>query len=124
MKDIDSFKLFVRTNPSLIKFVKNNEMTWQKFYELWFLYGEDDEVWDKYTKTVEEPKPSEKEENPNLSFNDVVNMFRKMDSESVSKSIASLQKGIALLQDLLNKNAPTSATETYSPRPLFRRFED
>ena len=38
----DDFKLLVKKNPELIKFVKNNEMTWQKFYEMYDLYGEEE----------------------------------------------------------------------------------
>ena len=44
------FKAFVKNNPSLIKYVKNNEMTWQKFYEIYDIYGEDESVWNKYIK--------------------------------------------------------------------------
>ena len=46
----EEFKNFVRTKPELIKYVQNGKMTWQKFYELYDLYGEDDEIWKKYIK--------------------------------------------------------------------------
>ena len=46
----EEFKEFVKNNPKLITFVKNNEMTWQKFYEMYDLYGADNKVWDKYIK--------------------------------------------------------------------------
>ena len=42
MTNIDNFKSFVKKNPKLITFVKNGSMSWQKFYELYDLYGEDD----------------------------------------------------------------------------------
>ena len=41
----EEFKAFVRKNPILIKYVKNNEMNWQKFYEIYDIYGETHEVW-------------------------------------------------------------------------------
>ena len=37
----EEFKNFVRTKPELIKYVQNGKMTWQKFYELYDLYGTD-----------------------------------------------------------------------------------
>jgi hypothetical protein len=37
MAKIDNFKLFVKNNPNLITYVKNNTMSWQKFYELYDL---------------------------------------------------------------------------------------
>ena len=44
----EEFKNFVRTKPELIKYVQNGEMTWQKFYELYDLYGTDESFWNKY----------------------------------------------------------------------------
>ena len=44
----EAFKKFVRTKPELIKYVQSGQMTWQKFYELYDLYGEDEKIWNKY----------------------------------------------------------------------------
>ena len=44
----DSFKAFVKNNPNLVNYVKNNEMSWQKFYEMYDLYGEEHEIWKSY----------------------------------------------------------------------------
>ena len=41
------FKEFVRKNPQLISFVEKEETSWQKLYELYDLYGSDNEVWQK-----------------------------------------------------------------------------
>ena len=46
----EEFKVFVRTKPELVSYVSSGEMTWQKFYEIWNLYGNDEKVWEKYTK--------------------------------------------------------------------------
>ena len=44
----ESFKMFVRSNPKLLDYVRNNQMTWQKFYEMYDMYGENNSVWDNY----------------------------------------------------------------------------
>ena len=44
----EEFKEFVKKNPRLITYVKNNEMTWQKFYEMYDLYGETNDIWNEY----------------------------------------------------------------------------
>ena len=49
----EEFKAFVRKNPILVKYVKNNEMTWQKFYEIYDIYGENNDVWIDYLKEKE-----------------------------------------------------------------------
>ena len=44
------FKEFVKKNPNLISFVERGETNWQKLYELYDLYGESSDVWNKYLK--------------------------------------------------------------------------
>ena len=61
MSNKEEFKLFVKSHPELISFVKNGEMTWQKFYETYSLYGKDDNVWNKYFKKEENEIKEEKE---------------------------------------------------------------
>ena len=48
MAKIDEFKEFVKKNPKLVKYVKTGESNWQKFYEIYDLYGEDNEAWKDY----------------------------------------------------------------------------
>ena len=40
MSKIDEFKSFVKKHPKLINYVKEGKTSWQKFYELYDLYGE------------------------------------------------------------------------------------
>ena len=51
MSKKEEFKEFVKKNPSLINHVNNNQMTWQKFYELYDMYGDNNDIWDKYINT-------------------------------------------------------------------------
>ena len=41
MNNKDNFKLFVKDHPELIDYVKDDRMTWQKFYEIYNIYGND-----------------------------------------------------------------------------------
>ena len=45
METKEKFKDFVKENPRLLKFVKSGEMSWQKFYEMYDMYGDQEEVW-------------------------------------------------------------------------------
>ena len=118
----EEFKAFVRKKPELITHVTNGEMTWQKFYELWSLYGEDEKVWDKYKEKTDERTATGSEET--FSFSSLVDSIKKVDMNSVQKGINSMQKAIELLQGLTTKNAVESTTEGYKPRQLFKKFED
>lgn len=119
MSNKEEFKLFVKSHPELISFVKNGEMTWQKFYETYSLYGKDDNVWNKYFKKEENEIKEEKE---NISVSDLINMVKKVDLNSVQKNITNISKALGLVQSLITKDEIN--TETYTPRPLYKKFED
>lgn len=119
MSNKEEFKLFVKSHPELISFVKNGEMTWQKFYETYSLYGKDDNVWNKYFKKEENET---KEEKGNISVSDLIDMVKKVDLNSVQKNITNISKALGLVQSLITKDEIN--TETYTPRPLYKKFED
>jgi hypothetical protein len=113
----EEFKLFVRKKPELVRYVNEGSMTWQKFYEQWNLYGEDNEIWNNYKKEEQ----IKKEESFNMS--NITEMIKKIDMNSVQKGVNSLQKMVELLQGFVTKDA-VSNTSTYEPRQLFKKFED
>lgn len=123
MAKIDNFKLFVKNNPNLITYVKNNTMSWQKFYELYDLYGEDNNVWNEYLNkdtTVNTTKTESKKSN---KFSDILDMAKNLDANKLQDGISSVQKAIGLIGDILVKDKKPDAS-TYNPRPIYRRFDD
>ncbi len=121
MASVDSFKGFVKKNPILITFVRNNEMTWQKFYEIYDLYGEDSEVWNKYlTTTTKETK--KESSNQSFNFSNILNMAKNIDTDKLQDGISSIQKAIGLFGDMLVKDKPEDSS--YTPRPIYRKFDD
>ena len=46
----EEFKKFVKKNPDFADYVRNKTATWQELYELWDMYGEDENVFSKYKK--------------------------------------------------------------------------
>ncbi len=124
----EEFKNFVKNNPSLIKYVKNNEMTWQKFYEMYDLYGEDNDIWNNYIKKENVVKKEEKLAKAGiagLTLSEIVNFFKSVDLDSLQESIGNVQRVLGVVQDFSKKDTPkTSPKETYKPRPLYKHFED
>lgn len=123
MAKIDNFKLFVKNNPNLITYVKNNTMSWQSFYELYDLYGEDNNVWNEYLNkdtTVNTTKTESKKSN---KFSDILDMAKNLDTNKLQDGISSVQKAIGLIGDILVKDKKPDAS-TYNPRPIYRRFDD
>jgi len=117
----EAFRNFVKAKPELIKYVENGEMTWQKFYELYDLYGEDKTVWDRYkgddTRAVTD------------SISKITNMVKNVDVDSIKGHINTAQKAIDFVSDLAKKNPTPDLTNNLSkgpvaPRPLNKFFED
>ena len=120
----EEFKEFVKNNPQLLKYVKNNEMTWQKFYEMYDLDGEDEQIWSDYQKT--EPKvETVKKENKITGMADVLTWLKMIDLDSLQEGVSSLQRVLGVFQDLSgNKTTTNNDKGEYKPRPLYRHFED
>ncbi len=119
----EEFKSFVRKNPSLIKYVNNNSMTWQKFYEMYDMYGESNDVWNNYLNTTSNNivKTSTLSSSEN-AFRELVNTVKGINLEKVQKGINSLQKTISLVQELGSSNNTTP--KEYERRPIYKHFED
>lgn len=125
MSKKEEFKLFVKSHPELIKFVKSNEMSWQKFYEIYDIYGDNNEVWNKYFNKLDEEVVNEPAVKENFSVSDLINMAKNVDLNSVQKNITNISKALGLVQSLISKDGSGGSTEnTYTPRPLYKKFED
>src|SRR5574344_246253 len=99
----EDFKSFVSKNPKLITYVNNNTMTWQKFYEIYDLYGESNDAWDKYLKE-ETTTTKTTSQVGDTSLKEIFNMIKNVDVDSVKKGIDGVQKAVGLLQDIgMNK---------------------
>lgn len=109
---LESFKLFVRSKPNLVKYVNNKEMSWQEFYDLYELYGPNNSIWDKYN-----------ESNINdFSFKNILSNFKNINMDEVQKGISSLQKGVDYLKDIVKDNNENK--DEYEPRPIYKHFDD
>ena len=113
------FKEFVKNNPSLYQYIKKNEMTWQRFYEMFDLYGEDNEIWKDYlnkTETVKETVSA-------IGFADLINWFKHMNLDEIQDGLNSIGRVVSVLQDL-GTTKDTKTEPSYKPRPIYKHFED
>ena len=119
MTKLDNFKIFVRKNPNLITYVRNKNMSWQEFYELYDLYGENNTIWDKYLN-----KEEKQEDSTNINpLNNILNMAKNIDADKLQDGLSSIQKAVDLFGGLLVKDK-TTPKSNYTPRPVYKRFDD
>ena len=115
------FKEFVKNNNYLVKHVKSGDMTWQKFYELFDLYGSEDDIWNDYK--------SDTEKKSGINVESISNIVKKVDSDSIQKHIGTAQKALELIKDLTAKEGAgaaivSAAKGPLSSRPISKIFED
>lgn len=88
-----NFISYARNHPELANYVLNGKVTWQQLYEIYEIYGENNNILEKYTKN-----------NIDLnSFKEVFNVLKKVDLENVQNSINNIQKTIGLIQTIGTK---------------------
>ena len=106
----ETFKTFAKNNPSLAEYVLENKVSWQQLYELYEIYGENNEIWNKFTK-------NKLTDNINQSTNtikDFINKLKDLDVDSIQKGIDNISKTIGLFQDIGLTN---------NKQPIYKRFE-
>ena len=104
---------FVKNNPALVDYVKKNNTSWQSLYEVYALYGENEEVWSKYLNSKEN------------SVNELVGMIKNINLESVRKVVDGLQRTISLVQDISGKGEtiePYEKRQKHSEQFLAKRI--
>jgi len=123
---MDNFKNFVKSNPFLITYIRRGKKSWQEFYEIYDLYGEDEEAWAKVLEEDEDVRDgSDNKPSRGGYLEEIINMAKNVDVDKVQEGITSLQKTLGLFGELfVNKNGNGSTSKQYNPRPLYRRFED
>jgi len=116
----ESFKGFVRNHPSLAKYVNDGSMTWQKFYELYDMYGDKMDVWGKYLETGDTNNTSSLL--GDTSLKELFNVVKKIDLDTVRRGVDGLQKAVGLIQDISGNK--TINNSSYQRRPMYKYFED
>ena len=103
----EQFKEFVKNNPKLIDYVKNNNKNWQDLYEIYDLYGEDSDIWDNYLK------------NNKTGIDDLVKMIQNVNLDAVKNTVDSLSKAVGIL-----KNISNNKQEIYEKNKSYKDLDD
>ncbi|MBR3362803.1 MAG: hypothetical protein IKG40_02630 [Bacilli bacterium] len=114
MNTKEKFKDFVKNHPELISHVRKGKMSWQGFYEIYDMYGEDEKAWNDFF--------SEANVSNAVSPFDIMNFIKNVDLDGIQEGINSIQRVLGLLQDM-TPSGKTSG-DVSRPRPLYRHFED
>lgn len=95
--EIDDFKAFVRTIPSIREEVVKGRYTWQQLYEFYVLYGEDDKMWEPYKKNTN-----------TVDLSGLLEIIKNVDLDALSRSFEGIQKILDLMSGFVGKEETTS----------------
>ncbi len=128
MSKIDDFKIFVKGKPELADYVNDNSMNWQKFYELWDVFGPEDQIWKNYGSREAKPVTNQTALSE-YRLKDFSEMFKNMNMEKIQGNITQLKKGIGFIQEYFIKDGKTTTPKVtpsnpYISRPINKFFED
>ena len=110
MSKLDNFKKFVSNHPEFADYVKKNNVSWQSFYELYDLYGEDDEIWKKYIKD---------DISDQISIKGLLNTLKNINIDSLEENINSIDKNIYDNQNISKKEEEKAASKEEKINKLY-----
>ncbi|MBB6282045.1 MULTISPECIES: YlbD family protein [Geobacillus] len=98
---VEQFKQFVKKHPKIVQEVRSGKKTWKQVYEDWYLFGEDDEIWDSYREAS--GKKKEEEKGTNKWLDKLAAMLGQLDAAEVQKHLANVQQAITAIQRILSE---------------------
>ena len=116
MSKKDDFKAFISTKPELVEFIKNKEMTMQSFYEIYDIYGENEEAWKPYLR-----------ESHTSSSPKITDVIKNINLDDVQKHINTAQKALGAVGEFAENHETNLEKLVKGPltsRPLNKFFED
>ena len=118
MSKKEEFKEFIKKRPELVEYIKNKEMTLQSFYELYDIYGDDENAWKTYERSAQIPS---------INPTKITEIMKNINLDEIQKHVNTAQKALGIVEDLTTKgtnNINNIVKGPASPRPLNKFFED
>ena len=120
MNKLDEFKNFVKENKFLIDKVHNKEVSWQKLYETYDIYGPTHELFKKEIIKKNSQNILSKE-----GIANAINIFKDIDLDKLSNSLDSLKKVVGTIQEITRpETSEASNIPEYIKKSTFRRYND
>lgn len=99
----EQFKIFISNHPEILEYIKTKEMSFQDFYEIYDIYGENENAWSKYFKVAESQKIKE-----------LGDILKNINMDNIEHHVNNAQKLISVIQEL-TKKTPENITKIENP---------
>lgn len=121
MNKKEEFKEFIKSHPNLVGVVERKKHTWQDLFEIFDLYGNNEEAWNRYLNIKENISNT-----TSNSIGELTKLFKNINIDNVQKYIDTAGKAVGIVQELMGNSSKTNLTTggPTSPRPINKIFED
>lgn len=92
MNQLEEFKTFVTTIPSVKEEVLKGRYTWQQLYEIYVMYGKDDKFWQPYRSTTS-----------GMDLSSIMELVKNIDINALSSSLSTIEKVLNMASGLFSK---------------------
>ena len=89
----ENFKTFISNHPELLDYIKNKEMTFQDFFEIYDIYGEDEKTWSKYFSNSSDDS----------QIRELSKILKNVNMDNIQHHVNNAQKIIGIIQELTKK---------------------
>ena len=117
----EEFKEFAHSHPELVNYINQHpDWTWQKFYEMYDIYGDSERSWTPYLSK------STNTTSAHDTFKGFGDIMKNIDVNQIQEHIKSAQKALGVIQELTTKGAEkvTNIKGPTTPRPINKFFGD
>ena len=107
----EEFKNFAKSHPELINYVNNSSSSWQKLYEIYDIYGDDEKVWEPYF---------------NSRSTSITDIIKNINVDNMGEHINNAKKLLNVIGEFVNKGGDniTKIGGPVTPRPINKFFGD
>ena len=103
---IEQFRQFVKEHPKLRDEVKTGKKTWQQYFEDWYLYGEESEMWDEYrngNKKSKSKKAEKKNQTEEGYVGKVMSFVKNLDPDQLQGHLSNVNSTLNNIQQLISQ---------------------
>jgi len=111
---IEQFRQFVKDHPKLREAVKNGKKTWQQYFEEWYLYGEESDVWNEFRTGSGNisSKKAENKQNEEGYVGKMMSFVKNLDPNQIQDHLSNVNSTLNNIQQLISQfKSPATSSQ-------------
>ena len=123
MDKFEEFKEFCKDKEYLKQTVRDGKHTWQELYEIYDIYGPEDELFSDKKEETEESSQSENEGEKKEGLGSILNALNGFDPDKISDGLNGMKKILNILSEVTKPDEAPKLSKRKVSRP-YQRNDD